>query len=190
MKFDQLWAPWRIQYVTAGDAASTRPQSERAGAWEPGAERSCFLCRAVAGTSPQDDRENLVVCRTGHAVAVLNRYPYNNGHLLVAPRRHIGELAALTDDEHADLMKLIVRLCEVLKRLMKPEGFNIGMNLGRMAGAGVPDHVHWHIVPRWQGDTNFMPVVAGVNVIPQALDALVDLLHEALEDGDQQAAPP
>jgi ATP adenylyltransferase len=107
---------------------------------------------------------------------MINRYPYNNGHLLVAPRRHVAELSALRDDEQLELIHGVTRLCEVLKRTMKPEGFNIGLNLGRVAGAGLPGHLHWHIVPRWNGDTNFMPALAGVNVIPQSLEALFDLL--------------
>ncbi len=99
---------------------------------------------------------------------------------MLAPSRHVPRLDALTDAEHVELMRLMARLCGTLERLMQPEGFNIGLNLGRVAGAGLPGHLHWHVVPRWNGDTNFMPVLAGVNVIPQALDALVDLLHSEL----------
>jgi ATP adenylyltransferase len=190
MKNEQLWAPWRIGYITGNDKSAS-PQPATQLDWQPGADRSCFLCRAAADATTDDatageknqlerDRQNLVVYRTPMAIALLNRYPYNNGHLLVAPVRHESRLDKLTDAEHLELMRQIARLSNTLEQLMKPEGFNIGLNLGRPAGAGLPGHVHWHIVPRYSGDTNFMPVLAGVNVIPQSLEALIDLLHEAL----------
>lgn len=185
MSFDQLWAPWRIGYIT-GEKNLKSDQPARKLAWQPGADQSCFLCRAVAeGESASQsqsevDEKNLVVLRSNASVVLLNRYPYNNGHLLVAPNRHIATLDQLTDDEHLEMMHQLVRLSRTLQDLMKPEGFNIGLNLGRTAGAGVPGHLHWHIVPRWNGDTNFMPVLAGVNVIPQSLEALVELLRNAL----------
>ncbi|HTQ40857.1 MAG TPA: HIT domain-containing protein [Pirellulales bacterium] len=186
MNFEQLWAPWRIGYITGADNAKKPPQLARELRWLPGADQNCFLCRAAADVSIDKkiqsaaDRQNLVVCRTTGALAVLNRYPYNNGHLLIAPVNHTPGLEMLSDVQHVELMRLVSRLCGTLQQLMKPEGFNIGLNLGRVAGAGVPGHLHWHIVPRWNGDTNFMPVLAGVNVIPQSLDALVDLLHSEL----------
>jgi ATP adenylyltransferase len=187
MSFDQLWAPWRISYITGADKTESAPEGAYQFAWRPGADQNCFLCRAVAEKPAQGknqsqlDRQNLVVARTRFGIVVLNRYPYNNGHLLIAPLRHEARLDKLDDQEQLDLMQTINRLCAVLEQTMKPEGFNIGLNLGRIAGAGLPGHVHWHIVPRWNGDTNFMPVVAGVNVIPQSLDSLLDLLHEALQ---------
>lgn len=134
-----------------------------------------------AAEAAATDRQNLVVGRTPLSIAMLNRYPYNNGHLLVAPRRHVANLADLTGAEHLDLMQLITGLCSIIEKQMKADGFNVGLNLSRVAGAGVPGHLHWHIVPRWNGDTNFMPVLAGVNVIPQSLDALFDLLAGALK---------
>lgn len=183
MSFDQLWAPWRIGYIT-GDKNPKSDQPAHKLAWQPGAEQSCFLCRAVAQCEPASqsevDKENLVVLRSKVSIVLLNRYPYNNGHLLVAPNRHVATLDQLSDDEHLDMMHQLVRLSRTLQNLMKAEGFNIGLNLGRIAGAGVPGHVHWHIVPRWNGDTNFMPVLAGINVIPQSLEALVDLLRTTL----------
>lgn len=183
---DQLWAPWRIGFITAAEAPPATPQREPQ--WLSSADRSCFLCRGAAEVSSEvadqavADRENLVVCRTALSVVVLNRYPYNNGHLLVAPRRHAARLDELTDDEHLDLMRLSARLCGALEEQMKAEGFNVGLNLGRVAGAGVPGHLHWHIVPRWHGDTNFMPALASVRVIPQSLEALFDLLTGALKN--------
>ncbi len=186
MNFEQLWAPWRIGYITGDKSADAAQASARQPAWQAGADRSCFLCQAAAciatdnSTQQECDRENWVVCRGQSAIVVLNQYPYNNGHLLVAPLRHEGRLDKLTSDEHTELMGQTARLTGTLETLMKPEGFNIGLNLGRVAGAGLPGHLHWHIVPRWNGDTNFMPVLAGVNVIPQSLDALWELLHDAL----------
>jgi ATP adenylyltransferase len=111
---------------------------------------------------------------------VLNRYPYNNGHLLVCPRSHTGRLDELQPDELLDVQLVLRQMVAILQKRMAPDGFNVGLNLGRAAGAGVPGHLHWHIVPRWNGDTNFMPVVAETKVISQSLDALYDLLREEL----------
>lgn len=160
---DQLWAPWRLAYV-----AREAPKP---------ADDGCFICRGLAEA---DDRTNLIVHRTRLGAVVLNRFPYNNGHLLIAPKAHKGRLDELTADETLDLQQTVARMVALLERLMKPEGFNVGLNLGKVAGAGLPGHLHWHVVPRWNGDTNFMPVVADVRVIAQSLDALYDLLAPAL----------
>jgi ATP adenylyltransferase len=112
---------------------------------------------------------------------MLNRYPYNNGHLLVAPQRHVARPDLLEPCEQLDLFQTITRMIDLLEKVLKPEGFNIGLNLGRVAGPGLPGHLHWHIVPRWSGDTNFMPVLAGTRVIPQSLEALWLALSEALQ---------
>jgi len=157
-----LWAPWRLAYVV----------QDRKN--EPG----CFLC---AGLADHDDRRNLIALRTPHSVVVLNRYPYNNGHLLVAPKAHKASLADLTEAEILDTQQTLSRMVAALQELMKPDGFNIGINLGKVAGAGLPGHLHWHIVPRWEGDTNFMPVLAEVKVIVQSLEALYDLLTAYLQ---------
>lgn len=150
--------------------------AERSIHWLEGADLGCFLCRAAADG---EDRENLVVARGEHSVVLLNRYPYNNGHLLIAPCGHQATLGELAPEIHLEMMQTIGRMVELLKRLIKADGFNIGLNLGRVAGAGVPGHLHWHLVPRWHGDTNFMPVVADLNVIPQSLEALLTLLRDA-----------
>src|SRR5947208_10996414 len=134
---DHLWAPWRLSYVASAKA--------------PKPEDPCFLC---AGLASQDDRQNLIVLRTPASVVVLNRYPYNNGHLLVAPRAHKGHLDELDSDELRETMETLRHMLRVLNRLLCPEGYNIGLNLGRAAGAGLPGHLHWHVVPRWNGDTN------------------------------------
>jgi ATP adenylyltransferase len=157
---DNLWAPWRLSYVT-----SAKP--------EPAVAASCFLCAANASA---DDRHNLVALRTPLSMVVLNRYPYNNGHLLIAPRAHKATLDELTAEELLDTMETVRRAIRTLDELMHPGGYNVGLNLGKTAGAGLPGHLHWHVVPRWDGDTNFMPVLADVRVIVQSLDALYDLL--------------
>jgi ATP adenylyltransferase len=160
---EQLWAPWRLAYV-----ATPRP---------PTGEDPCFICDGLAA---QDDRRNLIALRTPRSVVVLNRFPYNNGHLLVAPRAHKGTLDQLDADEILETQLTLRRMVAVLDGLMRPDGYNIGLNLGRAAGAGLPGHLHWHIVPRWHGDTNFMPVLTDVKVIVQSLDALYELLVERL----------
>ena len=157
---DQLWAPWRLSYVAAAKAPSDDP---------------CFICRGLADN---DDRANLIALRAPRSVVVLNRFPYNNGHLLVAPRAHKGRLDELEPDELLEVMETLRRMVRTLEGLMRPDGFNIGLNLGRAAGAGLPGHLHWHIVPRWNGDTNFMPILADVKVIVQSLDTFYDLLVE------------
>jgi ATP adenylyltransferase len=162
-----------LSYV-AGDSSPPRPKPKLT---LPGADPDCFICCDVADDA---DRENLVVARGAEAVVILNRYPYNNGHLLVAPHRHKGRLDELTPAEHLECQQTLARLAGVIERRMHAEGFNVGLNLGRAAGAGLPGHLHWHLVPRWQGDTNFMPVLAGAKVIPQSLDALLDLLRAEL----------
>ncbi|MCS7016701.1 MAG: HIT domain-containing protein [Gemmatales bacterium] len=156
-----LWAPWRLAYVV---------QDRKT---DPG----CFICEGLA---QQDDRTNLIALRTSHCVVVLNRYPYNNGHLLVAPQAHKASLDQLNADEILDTQRTLSRMLQALQALMKPDGYNIGLNLGRVAGAGLPGHLHWHVVPRWEGDTNFMPVLAEVKVIVQSLEAFYDLLTDYL----------
>ena len=173
MDHEQIWAPWRLGYIKGDKVAA----EARAADLLPGADPDCFICRAVAEKA---DRENLVVARTRRSIVILNRYPYNNGHLLIAPQAHKAGPIDLEDEEHLEIQHEIVHFIGLLKQSMNAEGFNVGLNLGRVAGAGLPGHLHWHVVPRWNGDTNFMPVLAGVDVIPQALDALWQLLHQPL----------
>ncbi len=169
---DQLWAPWRLSYVAAAKKPEATP--------EP-----CFVCQGLA---ERDDRRNLIALRTPWSVVVLNRFPYNNGHLLVAPQAHKSSLAQLTPEETLDLMGTVSRMVETLGDLLRPEGYNVGLNLGKAAGAGLPGHLHWHVVPRWNGDTNFMPVLADTKVIAQSLDALHELLAARLNAGPTQRA--
>lgn len=160
---DQLWAPWRMAYIAKGAP--------------PAAGDECFICRGLA---EQNDRANLILQRTALGAVVLNRFPYNNGHLLIAPRAHKGRLDELTGEESLDLQQTLSSMIKLIEKEMRPEGFNVGLNLGKVAGAGLPGHLHWHVVPRWNGDTNFMPVLGDVRVIAQSLDALYDLLSAAL----------
>lgn len=181
VSFDRLWAPWRLEYVSGGAASADTPPDPLQ--WYAGADESCFICRGAATYehSAAVDRQLMVACRGVHVAVVLNRFPYNNGHLLIAPLRHVGEPSQLTDDEHLGCMKMLSRLTLVYREHMNAEGFNIGLNLGRVAGAGLPGHLHWHLVPRWNGDNNFMPVLAGTRVIPQSLDALWEFLTSVLK---------
>ena len=144
----QLWAPWRLEYIK---------QAEE--------QTGCVFCDAAAG----DDEERLVVHRGELAFVLLNKFPYSSGHLMVAPFRHVGELAGLTDEEALEVHRLAVQGVTALREVYGAEGHNLGWNLGRVAGAGVVDHIHLHVVPRWAGDTNFMPVLADVKVLPEHL---------------------
>lgn len=193
MSMETIWAPWRLAYIAppeAGQQSESAPSvhssgPEIAGAKGPqtdeqpessaAAEEACFLCR-YRDASPEQDRENLVLHRGRTAFVVFNRYPYNNGHMLVAPYAHLGDLTEIPPEVQAECQELLKQLVQLLRNTMNPDGFNIGLNLGRVAGAGLPGHLHWHIVPRWNGDTNFMPVLADTKVIPQSLAALYDLL--------------
>ena len=145
---ERLWAPWRLEYVQTADD-----------------QEGCVFCLALGGEA----EEPLVVHRGKRAFVLLNRFPYAAGHLMVAPTRHVGALGDLDDDEALELHRLTAAGLGALDAAFRPEGYNVGWNLGRVAGAGVLDHVHLHVVPRWAGDTNFMPVLADVKVIPEAL---------------------
>ena len=161
-----LWAPWRMEYI--GDLT----------------EDGCFLCRAWEST---EDDVNLVVWRGRRTFVIFNRFPYSNGHLMVATAEHGRMLSDLSDEELVELMRATARMQRLLERVVRAHGFNIGLNLGRSAGAGLIDHLHLHIVPRWEGDTNFMPVLADVKVIPQGLQELYRGLKSALAE---PVAPP
>jgi ATP adenylyltransferase len=158
---DSLHAPWRIEYILA-----------------PKPSRETSLFTEIAQSS--DDVGNLVIARDRTCYALMNRYPYNGGHLMVVPYKQSPDLEGLTDGEVADLWKLVRRCMAAVKREMKPDGFNLGINLGKVAGAGILEHVHIHIVPRWNGDTNFMPVIGGTGVVPQALTELAAKLRGVL----------
>ena len=157
---ERLWSPWRMQYLT-----DERPHG-------------CVFCLAVAQSR---DEENLIAWRGERAFVMLNRYPYNAGHLMVIPYEHVASVECLPPETLTEMMLLVNRSLAALRRAMSPEGFNIGANLGHVAGAGIADHVHMHIVPRWEGDTNFMPVLADVRVVPELLADTYRKLRAALE---------
>ena len=159
-----LWAPWRLEYIAHADE-----------------QEGCVFCIEAAEDLPA--AESLRVHAGTWAIALLNKFPYSSGHLMVAPRRHVGSLAGLSDDEALEIHRLAVAVVDVLDRVYGPGGFNLGWNLGRVAGAGIADHVHLHVVPRWSGDTNFMPVLADVKVIPEHLLETRDRLRDAWPSG-------
>jgi len=164
---ETLFTPWRYEYI--------KGKGPEAG----GAEEGCFLCAAAR---EPDDPERLVVHLSAHHLVMLNRHPYTNGHLMIAPLRHLGSPCEATREEAAELWPLALECQRVLAADCEPDGFNLGINLGTAAGAGVPDHFHFHVVPRWGGDTNFMGVVAGVRMVPQALDDTRRRLRERFAD--------
>jgi len=146
---EQLWAPWRMELIEKG---------------EP--KQGCIFCDLPRA---RDDRKNLILGRTPHTFAILNRFPYNNGHLMIAPNAHLANLEDLPAAAANELTALTQRTVRVLRQVLAPQGFNLGINAGKVAGAGVADHVHQHVVPRWDGDTNFMPVVADTKVLNESL---------------------
>jgi ATP adenylyltransferase len=155
-----LHAPWRMDYIRSLDKGPA----------------TCFICDALAANTPEEKKTRLVLWSTPHSIVIINRYPYTNGHLLVAPRAHKAELEELSADEQLDLTAVTIHAVSLLKRAISPQGFNVGINLGRCAGAGLPGHLHQHVVPRWNGDTNFMSVVGEIRVVPQAMSQLYDEL--------------
>lgn len=155
-----LWAPWRMDYIN-----QEKPDG-------------CIFCTFP---SEQDDRKNLLLGRSSHSFAILNRFPYNCGHLMVVPQRHVADLNILPEVEFEDLHRLLRLSVSILIDVYRPEGVNLGMNLGQVAGAGIADHLHYHAVPRWNGDTNFMPVIAGTKVMVEHLDSAFLRLREKFD---------
>lgn len=153
---DKLWAPWRSKYLYLRH------------------NKKCIFCGTK--TVKKNDSKKYILARTGHSFSILNLYPYNNGHVMVAPFRHVKDLTALSQEELLDLMNLVNTTKKMIDRRLKPQGYNIGMNIGQVGGAGFAGHVHIHIVPRWTGDTNFMPIVAGTKVVSESLEAMYKLL--------------
>ena len=161
---ERLWAPWRFDYVTK----AAKPESGG--------------CIFVELPAQDNDRENLILFRGKTAFVMLNAFPYTSGHLMVAPYRHTADVDDLDDDELLETSQLISRAVKWLKAAYRPQGFNIGANVGAAAGAGIPSHLHWHIVPRWSGDTNFMTTVGEVRVLPHSLEDSYDLLRKIVEE--------
>lgn len=158
----QLWAPWRMAYIDEGAR-----------------KEGCIFCTQYR----QDDlRAALVLAQTEYTIIMMNKYPYNNGHLLLAPKRHENDPVNLPRQEFNDLNETLRRSIDIMRRALRPGGMNLGMNLGKFAGAGIEEHLHWHIVPRWEGDTNFMPVMAETRVMPQHLRDSYDRLEPFFRD--------
>ena len=158
---ENLWAPWRSVYIG-------KPQT------------GCIFCEKLNST---EDRENLVVYRGDKTFVIMNLYPYNNGHLLIAPKRHVGDISELTEDELTELMKVSQEMVRVLRTAFgNPHGFNLGMNLGKVAGAGIPGHLHVHVVPRWDGDSNFMAVIGDTRVISEAWHKTYEKIMTAMQN--------
>jgi len=158
---DRLWAPWRSVYIGKDHGSG------------------CIFCNKLEAGA-EKDRENHVLYRGDRVFVILNIYPYNNGHLLVAPKRHVGDIEELDEGEMQELFAVTSKMVGLHRKAFSPHGFNVGINLGKVAGAGIPGHLHMHIVPRWEGDNNFMPVLGGVRVISEALDHTFDKLKEAM----------
>lgn len=163
---EHIFAPWRKDFIENKEKK----------------EEGCIFCNRVrAGVS----LETLVIYKGDYSFIILNKYPYNNGHLMVVPYTHTADLAVLTKEERADLMENVKLAIEVLKKAYNPQGFNIGMNLGAVAGAGIAEHLHWHIVPRWGGDTNFMPVTCGTKVLHEMLEDTYNKLYPLFSNSDK-----
>lgn len=167
---EALWAPWRMEYISKAD--------------ETNKGKDLFVDLPAL----EDDERALILHRGEHAFVVLNAYPYTSGHLMVAPYRKTTDLPGLSDAEHLEIAKLVARCTEWITRAYRPQGFNIGVNLGSAAGAGIPDHLHYHVVPRWSGDTNFMTAVGEVRVIPEDLAGTYRRLKAAMEEDDKVAS--
>ena len=158
---DKLWAPWRVKYIHAKKS------------------KGCIFCKGL-----KEERKNFVFFKSKHSFAMLNIFPYNNGHVMVSPRRHIGDISQLKDEEALDLFRTLNKVRRLLDKVLKPQGYNIGVNLSKSAGAGITAHLHVHIVPRWVGDTNFMPVVFNTKVVSQSLNELYRKLNNAKSKKD------
>jgi len=158
---EKLWAPWRVPYVQNVKKI-----------------KGCLFCKAYKS---RDLSRHYVVTKSKLSLVMLNIFPYNNGHLMIAPRRHIGDLSLVRENELTDLMKLSKRMIPILRKILRPAGFNMGMNIGKIAGAGIDKHIHLHIVPRWQGDTNFMPVCSETKIVSQSLDDFYQKLRNEIK---------
>lgn len=157
-----LWAPWRFKYI---ENVNNKDR--------------CIFCEK---SKEEPSVKNLVLYKLKHAFIILNLFPYNTGHLMVAPYRHTSKISDLNSDEWIDIIKLLDLSVNILEDVYKPHGFNIGMNLGRVAGAGIEDHIHIHVVPRWSGDTNFMPIISNTKVIPESLEDTYNKLKKKLNE--------
>ncbi|MFI5262925.1 MAG: HIT family protein [Candidatus Kapaibacterium sp.] len=161
---DRLYSPWRSKYIESFKIHSTEK-----------VEDPCIFCSALKNAN---DKERLVVYRGTLAFVIMNLYPYNSGHMMIVPERHTSDFGSLTSDEHAECSKLLQTAQQALQDMSRPHGYNIGMNLGKAGGAGIEDHLHWHIVPRWNGDTNFMPTIADIKMVSEDMERQWEVLHK------------
>ena len=161
---DKLWAPWRVKYINL---------------LQDKVKKKCIFCEML---KEKNDQKNLIVMRTRYSFCVLNIYPYNNGHLLIVPYRHVSGLTKLRKEERDDLFELLLSMKALVGKTLKPGGYNIGINLGKIAGAGFPGHLHIHLVPRWRGDVNFMPVIGNTKIISQSLTTLFKRLRACAQE--------
>jgi ATP adenylyltransferase len=168
---DNLWAPWRAPYIRTFDKEKK--------------SKTCLFCRALKAY--QQGRKSQVIEVRKLSFSILNIFPYNNGHLMILPKRHVGELSGLKPAELLDMMTLLQDTEQVLRKVLRPHAFNVGLNLGRVAGAGITEHLHFHIVPRWAGDTNFMPLFGGAKVISESLGSLRTRLTDVIQTRDRRA---
>ena len=163
---EQLWAPWRFDYVKKADS------------------NSVVGCIFVELPKLDNDRDNLILYRGKTAFVMLNGFPYTSGHLMIAPYKHTADMGELNADELLEINQLVARAIGWIKKVYSPDGYNVGLNIGRAGGAGIPSHLHWHIVPRWSGDTNFMTTIGEVRVMPQSLESSYDLLKAVIDESD------
>jgi len=164
---DVLWAPWRSKYIS--EASKKK-------------DDSCIFCDFPKSTN---DKEHLIVYRGKFNFVILNAYPYNPGHVMVVPYRHVSSIELLSDEEALELFSMVKRAIKILRKVYSPDGFNLGINIGRVAGAGIDQHVHVHIVPRWNGDVNFMPVIGGIKVLPELLEDTFNKLYKEFNNEDE-----
>lgn len=160
---ERIWAPWRMEYIQ-----------------KPKSDEECFICEII-NDQKENDKKNLILYRGENALVILNRYPYIAGHLMIAPKKHSANLEALSETTGLEMWKLTTKSIQLLKTTIQPEGFNIGINIGAVAGAGLKTHIHIHIVPRWAGDVNFMPILSNIRTISQALEETYEVLEKEKE---------
>jgi ATP adenylyltransferase len=186
---EYLWTPWRMTYIAGAhpddssrdkDAQAAAQEADLPGLQPQGENSGCVFCDR-ARLSPDHDRASLILLRGDHNFIILNLYPYNSAHLMVVPYLHTADFASLDAETLDEMMLLVQRMVRVIGKEYKPQGYNLGMNLGNVAGAGVADHVHMHLVPRWAGDTNFMPIVGSTKVMPELLETTYDRLKKRME---------
>jgi ATP adenylyltransferase len=162
----QLWAPWRIRYIEQDYNIKSKGKANK-----------CFLCV----TDSKSDNKDFIIYRGKYSFIIMNHYPYNAGHLLIAPYRHIGQVEKITQNEVSEIFLLVQKSIIAMKKAYCPHGYNIGLNIGKIAGAGVPGHLHVHLIPRWTGDTNFMPIMAGTKVINEELEKMYSKLKKLIQ---------